>query len=82
MTILTWNCRGLGRPRTVHDLVRLVQVHHPKIIFVSETRQSKQVVEALRWRLGLKNVVTASNESLGKKGKGGGLALFWDEGLD
>ncbi|PNT67984.1 hypothetical protein BRADI_3g34613v3 [Brachypodium distachyon] len=74
MTILVWNCRGLGRPQTVQDLVRLVQVHRPKIVFSSETCQRKEVVEGLRWRLDLKNVITVAGD-----GKGGSLALFWDD---
>jgi hypothetical protein len=45
-------------------------------VFLSETRQNKVFVEGLRWRLGLKHVVTFSG-----KGKGGGLALFWDESV-
>jgi hypothetical protein len=39
-------------------------------------RQNKSVVENLRWRLGLKYVVTFH-----EPGKGGGLALFWDESV-
>jgi hypothetical protein len=53
-----------------------MRVHNPKLLFLSETRQNKDYVENLRWRLGLKHVVTFSG-----KGKGGGLALFWDESI-
>ena len=74
MTILCWNCQGLGDPRTVQELTRLVHAHQPKLLFLSETRQNKFVVEGLRWRLGLKHVV-----SFHEPGKGGGLALFWHE---
>ena len=74
MTILCWNCRGLGDPRTVQELTRLMHAHQPKLLFLSETRQNKFVVEGLRWRLGLKHVV-----SFHEPGKGGGLALFWHE---
>lgn len=76
MTILCWNCRGIGQPRTVQDLCRLVSVHHPKLVFLCETRQKQEKVESLRWRLGLKNVLCHSEQ-----GKGGGVALFWDESL-
>ncbi|PNT75815.1 hypothetical protein BRADI_1g38244v3 [Brachypodium distachyon] len=71
MTILAWNYRGIGQPRTVQELVRLVHSHRPKLVFLSETRQRRDVVENLRWRLGLKNVI-----SFPGVGKGGGLALF------
>jgi hypothetical protein len=55
----------------------LVHTHHPQLVFLSETRQRKDIVEGLRWRLGLKHVVSFHEE-----GKGGGLALFWHESLD
>ncbi|PNT74869.1 hypothetical protein BRADI_1g23405v3 [Brachypodium distachyon] len=74
MNLLCWNCRGLGQPRTVRELERLVTVHKPKLLFVSETCNRQKYVESLRWRLGLKHVITVTED-----GKGGGLALFWDE---
>jgi hypothetical protein len=77
MRILVWNCRGLGNPRTVQDLVRLVYKNKVKIVFLSKTRQRKDVVEGLRWRLGLKHVISYKEE-----GKGGGVALFWDESVE
>jgi hypothetical protein len=77
MTIMGWNCHGLGQLAKVNELVRLVHTHKPKLLFLSETRQKREYVESLRWRLGLKHVVTFS-----EKGKGGGLALFWDESID
>ena len=53
-----------------------MHTNKPKLLFLSETRQKKEYVESLRWRLGLKNVLSFS-----EKGKGGGLALFWDESI-
>jgi hypothetical protein len=77
MKILFSNCRGLGQPQTVQELERLLRAHRPKLLFLSETHQNKRVVENLRWRLGLKHVVSFHEE-----GGVGGLALFWDESLD
>jgi hypothetical protein len=48
-----------------------------KLVFLSETRQCKEVVEGLRWRLGLKHVISFKED-----GKGGGVALFWDESIE
>ena len=68
---------GTGPPGTVHELVGLVRTYKPQIVFLCETRQNKMYVEDLRWRLGLKHVV-----SLKEEGKGGGVALFWDESIN
>jgi len=74
MSILSWNCRGLGRSRTVQELVCLVQTHRPSAIFISESRQRESVVKGLRYRLGLNNVLVRSSDD-----KGGGLALYQDD---
>lgn len=74
MKILSWNCRGLGQPRTVQELVCLSKTHRPNVIFISETRKNKEYVESLRYRLGMNNVFTVSVQ-----GKGGGVAVFWDD---
>ena len=77
MCILSWNCRGLGRPRTIHDLVCLVQTHRPKIVFLAETRQDQYMVQNLKWRIGLRRCFTVNGVGIG-----GGLALFWDESMN
>lgn len=76
MNILSWNCRGAGRPRTVQELVCLVQTNKPKIVFLSETRQNGETVRSLKWRIGMRNCLAVDGV-----GSGGGLALFWDESV-
>lgn len=68
MNILSWNCRGSGRPRTVQDLVCLVQTHKPKLVFLSETHQNTERVCGLKWRLGLRNCVAVPGEGTGEGG--------------
>jgi hypothetical protein len=46
----------------------------PNIVFLSETRQHKDRVSNLRFRLGLNTSFVVDDV-----GKGGGLALFWDD---
>jgi hypothetical protein len=74
MSTLAWNPRGLGQPRTVQELVCLVQTHKPSLVFISETRQSKDRVKNLRFRLGMKECCHVPGV-----GKGGGIALYWTE---
>jgi exonuclease III len=38
MKLLSWNCRGLGKPAAVRALKLLTQAHHPDIVFLSETK--------------------------------------------
>ncbi|PNT67748.1 hypothetical protein BRADI_3g31534v3 [Brachypodium distachyon] len=71
MCLLSWNCRGLGQARKVQELVCIVQTHRLKL---KGTRQESNYVQKLKWRLGMKHCFTVNGE-----GKGGGLALFWEE---
>ncbi|XP_039064057.1 uncharacterized protein LOC120209036 [Hibiscus syriacus] len=48
MTILCWNCRGLGNPATVHELRRMISIKDPMLVFVSETKLRKNKSEAIR----------------------------------
>ena len=76
MNVLSWNCRGAGNPRTVRDLVSLVQTHSPSIVFLCETRQSKNKMKRYRSRLGLSGFEASDSDGLS-----GGLALYWHESL-
>ena len=77
MNILAWNCRGLGNSRTVQELCNFVKLHHPKLVFLSETRMSANRCKNLRWKLGLKNCLAVDSDGLS-----GGLVLFWDEHIN
>ena len=49
--IMAWNCQGLGRTLTIQKLGDLVRSHAPSVVFLSETKQFKYRVNALRRRL-------------------------------
>jgi hypothetical protein len=66
----------LGQPRIVQELIRLVQKFGPSIVFVSEVRQNKTIIQSLCSHLGLKNCLPVCLD-----GKGGGLALYWKEDI-
>ena len=71
MSLLLWNCRGLGNLRTENELVRLIQVEDPSVVFIAET-----------WTDEVRLDRTLSKINFDKKwvaprlNRGGGLVLF------
>ena len=37
MSLLCWNCRGLGNPLTIQELGDIVRAQDPAIVFLAET---------------------------------------------
>ncbi|OMO57964.1 reverse transcriptase [Corchorus capsularis] len=72
LTILNWNCRGLGGRRTVHVLRELVHCNNFPVLFLLETKCNKYEMEWLRVCLGYDSYFTV--ESVGRAG---GLPLLW-----
>jgi hypothetical protein len=72
MSLFSWNCRGLGNPRTVRVLHHLVKDKSPSIVFLMETYSSKGYMEKVRCRLGFDCLFVVD-----PVGRSGGLALFW-----
>jgi exonuclease III len=38
MKLLSWNCRGLGKPSAIRALKKLLQSHQPSIVYLMETK--------------------------------------------
>lgn len=72
MTILAWNCRGLGNGPSVRGLLDLRKQVDPDILFLCETKLDKGRMEKLKLKLGMGNMMVRDCE-----GKSGGLALLW-----
>ncbi|KAG6683712.1 hypothetical protein I3842_12G027600 [Carya illinoinensis] len=72
MIILSWNCRGLGNPRTVRELHLLVKEKGPRIVFLSETKCRRDRVEGVRNKVGFDESFVVDSV-----GRSGGLAMVW-----
>lgn len=72
MNCLSWNCRGLGKPRTVRVLGELLKDRKPDFLFLSETIITASRIVFLRVKFGF-----AQCFSVYKIGRSGGLAVFW-----
>jgi exonuclease III len=74
MNLISWNCRGLGNPRAIRSLCRLVREKKPNILFLMETKCRKEKMEVLRVRMEFEGMFVVD-----VVGRSGGLALFWKE---
>jgi exonuclease III len=77
MSLISWNCRGLGNPRTVRDLDQMVKEKKPSFLFLMETISDKRRMERLRVKLGFAGLF-----AIDPVWRSGGLALLWREGKE
>ncbi|XP_020412490.1 uncharacterized protein LOC18793550 [Prunus persica] len=77
MSLLSWNCRGLGNPRTVQDLRRLVVAKDPMVVFLCETRCKQRNFNSIKEQLGFDYCFVVDAIGLS-----GGLCLFWKSELN
>lgn len=76
MSLLCWNCRGLGNPRSVQYLREIRRTKRPKIIFLCETFQRKGEIDRI-----IRELRNASCLEVEANGHSGGLALLWDDDI-
>lgn len=72
MSVMAWNCRGLGCPRTVRELKSIISRKQPQFVFIMETKIARTKAEFLKTSMGFDNLFYVDS-----KGLSGGLALFW-----
>ena len=72
MNALAWNYRGLRTCRAVRELVNIVQVQGPKIVFLLEMWSDKEYMEKVHCDLEFDGFFAIPNN-----GRGGGLAMLW-----
>ena len=74
MSCLSWNCRGLGNPRAVHALQRLISSQDPTVVFLCETKSNSRHMEHLRFKLNFDYCF-----SVDSRGSSGGLCVLWKD---
>ncbi|XP_025670410.1 uncharacterized protein [Arachis hypogaea] len=77
MRILTWNCRGLRRPLTIHNLKGISQSYSPELVFICETKNQTRKVEAK-----LRSCGFSHWHIVNPNGIAGGLVMAWKEGCN
>lgn len=71
MKWLSWNCWGLGSPRTIRERDELLQAHDPDFVFFIKTWLSHHRVDFLR------RVRSFDGISISASNGGGGLSFWW-----
>ena len=77
MNLVSWNCQGLGNPKTVRALHSLVKLKGPTVLFLMETKLSSKKMEIIRVKVGFDYAFTVPSV-----GRSGGLALLWKQEVD
>ncbi|KAK6134533.1 hypothetical protein DH2020_031703 [Rehmannia glutinosa] len=75
MNILSWNCRGLGNPRTILELRDIIRAKSPDVVFLCETKCKVHDIDRIKNSLGFFGVAFPSS------GRSGGLALLWKKSI-
>ncbi|KAL0361676.1 UNVERIFIED_CONTAM: putative mitochondrial protein [Sesamum radiatum] len=71
MSVLAWNCRGLGGPWSIRTLGTLIRDNNPSLVFLAETKCSSRLVESLKRKFDMHGIGVSAH------GRSGGLAVFW-----
>ena len=72
MSLLSWNCRGLGNPQTVNTLKKVIRLEDLNLVFLMKTKSDEEWVKIARNQCGFKDSHVVPSDGLK-----GGLALFW-----
>ena len=72
MSILSWNCRGFGNPRTVNTLKRALKKKTPICDFLMETKLITEQLNGMKQNWDYNHGLVVSCDGLK-----GGLALLW-----
>ncbi|KAK6160405.1 hypothetical protein DH2020_003786 [Rehmannia glutinosa] len=75
MSIIAWNCRGLGNPRTIQELRDFVRSKSPQLVFLCETKCKSPVIDKIKQSLNFHGF------SVDARGRSGGLALLWHKDI-
>ena len=76
MSLLVWNCRGLGNLATEKELGEINWVKDPSVMFIAETWADEASLKSIKYRLQFDHMFMVPRIH-----RGGGLVLFWKDSI-
>ena len=76
MSLLVWNCRGLGNLATEKELGEINRAKDPSVMFIAETWADEARLKSLKHRLQFDRMFMVPRIH-----RGGGLVLFWRDSI-
>ena len=77
MSLIVWNCRGLGNLRTVKELQVMIRVKDPSIVFLAETWADEARLQEIKCKIEFDNLFFVKRNN-----RGAGLALYWRNSIN
>ncbi|XP_023886945.1 uncharacterized protein LOC111999058 [Quercus suber] len=77
MSLLAWNCRGLGSSLAVRTLADEVRTKDPLLVFLSETKAETNWIKGIQSKIEYTQGIILPSDD-----RSGGLALLWREGTE
>ena len=56
MSIIVWNCRGLGNPRTGKELEVVIRAKDPSVVFIAETWADEARLQEIKRNIDFDNL--------------------------
>lgn len=77
MSIIDWNCSGLGSTSVVRILANEVRARDPLLVFLAETKASVSRIKGIKSKLDFTQGIVVPSD-----GRSDRLALLWKEGAN
>lgn len=77
MSIIAWNCQGLGSSLADWTLTEEVRAKEPLLVFLSKTKAEASRIKGIQNKLEYIQGITVPSDE-----RSGGLAMLWRKGMD
>ena len=77
MSIIVWNCRGLGNLRTVTELEVVIRAKDPFVLYIAEMWADQARLKEIKRKIEFDNFFIVERNN-----RGGGLTLFWRNSVE